>query len=232
MNSIIIPVYNQSKYTDSILNQIKDFDGEIIVVNDGSTDNTLEILSKYPKVKVITNEKNSGFAKSVNNGYRASKGDKIMFLNNDVKFTGKTMTDIDSFFKLVKDNYLLGPTGGFVNPKTFHFEYETDAINKKINYLSGWCLSSTRNTFDLFKNPFIEDFGTYFEDTYMGYESLKLKVKFKISRAPFLHYGKVTSSAVNLKSLYLPAKQKFIEKVTSEFTDSERIALGKRSGFE
>jgi len=232
MKSIIIPVYNQSKYTNSILNQIKEFDGEIIVVNDGSTDDTLQVLSKYPKIKVITNEKNSGFAKSVNNGYHASSGDKIMFLNNDVKFTGKTMADIDSYFKIVKDNYLLGPTGGFINPKTLNFEYETDAINKKINYISGWCLSSTRNTFEKFKKPFIEDFGTYFEDAYMGYETIKLGIKFKIARAPFQHYGKVTSSSVNLRSLYLPAKQKFIEKVSVEFTDKERLALGKRSGFE
>lgn len=232
MNSIVIPVFNQSKYTNAILNQIKDFDGEIIIVNDGSSDNTLEVLSKYPKVKTITNKTNLGFAKSVNNGYHASTGDKIMFLNNDVKFTGKTMNDISSYFKLVKDNYLLGPTGGFINPKTLHFEYETDAINKKINYISGWCLSGTRSTFEMFKKPFIEDFGTYFEDAFMGFETIKLGIKFKIARAPFIHYGKVTSSSVNLRSLYLPAKEKFISKVSSEFTDGERQALGKRSGFE
>lgn len=236
MNSIIIPVFNNSKFTNQILSQIKDFSGEIIVVNDGSTDNTVEVVSKYPNVKLINSEINQGFAKTVNIGYAASTGDKICFLNNDVKFTGKTVAEIDNLFNSVKEGYLVGPTGGFVNPKTFSYEYHTDAINKKINYISGWCLVATRNTFNKFMKadvgPFIEDFTTYFEDTYMGYESLKLGVKFRIVRAPFIHIGKVTSSTLDIRSLFGNAKEKFIEKVKKEFSDAELAQLGKRSGFE
>lgn len=236
MNSIIIPVYNNSTFTNQLLNQIKDFNGEIIVVNDGSTDNTVEVVARFPKVKLVSNEKNLGFAKSVNIGYANSTGEKICFLNNDVKFTGKSLADIDNLFSAVKENTLSGPTGGFVNPKTFSYEYHTDAINKKINYICGWCLVGTKPTFDKFMKsgvgPFVEDFETYFEDTYMGYESLKLGVKFRIIRAPFTHFGKVTTSGLDLRTMFTSAKEKFIEKVKQNFTDDELQRLGKRNGFE
>jgi len=236
MNSILIPVFNNSKLTKNILTQIKDFNGEIIVCDDGSTDETQEVLKQFSNIKVITNKTNLGFAKTCNNLYKESTGDKICFLNNDVKFTGRSIKELSNLFDLVKDNTLAGPTGGFVNPKTFNFEYHTDAINKKINYICGWCVVGTKITFDKFfvnsVGPFVEDFTTYFEDAFMGWQSLKLGVKFRIIRAPFSHIGRATSSTIDFKSLYTNAKAKFIEKVNNEFSEDELKRLTKRSGFE
>ena len=65
--SIIIPVYNQSHFTKQCLTDLSYLDStnEIIVVNNASTDNTIEVLNKFP-VRVINNEKNLGFAKACN----------------------------------------------------------------------------------------------------------------------------------------------------------------------
>lgn len=82
--SIIIPVYNVEKYLktclDSIMNQsYKDY--EVIVINDGTKDNSMDIVSNYP-VKVIT-QKNQGLSSARNHGAKKSRGDYIIFLDSD-----------------------------------------------------------------------------------------------------------------------------------------------------
>lgn len=84
--SVIIPAYNQSKYIretiDSVLKQTYN-NVEIIVVNDGSTDDTLKILQEYGnKIKII-NQKNKGLAGARNSGIREAKGDYLAFLDSD-----------------------------------------------------------------------------------------------------------------------------------------------------
>ena len=87
--SVIVPVYNTSKYLEkcieSILNQsLKEI--EVICINDGSTDNSLEILEKISKqdrrVKVI-DQRNSGASATRNVGLRLAKGKYIICIDSD-----------------------------------------------------------------------------------------------------------------------------------------------------
>lgn len=82
--SIIIPVYNVEKYIgkclDSIMSQTyKDY--EVIVVNDGTPDNSMDIVKKYD-VKVI-NQKNQGLSAVRNTGVKHAKGEYILFIDSD-----------------------------------------------------------------------------------------------------------------------------------------------------
>jgi glycosyltransferase involved in cell wall biosynthesis len=77
--TVLMSVYNGDKYLrqaiDSILNQtFEDF--EFLIINDGSTDNTAEILQSYhdPRIKTISNRKNEGLIKSLNKGLEVAKG--------------------------------------------------------------------------------------------------------------------------------------------------------------
>lgn len=88
--SVIMGAYNcEKKITtavESILNQtFADF--EIIICNDGSTDNTLEVLNslkeKDTRIKVISNEQNSGLAVSLNNCLKISEGEYIARMDDD-----------------------------------------------------------------------------------------------------------------------------------------------------
>lgn len=87
--SIIIPVFNVAQYLcdclDSVLDQtFPDF--EAICVNDGSTDNSLEILEEYqkkdPRIKVICQE-NQGLSGARNTGIKAAQGEYLFFLDSD-----------------------------------------------------------------------------------------------------------------------------------------------------
>jgi len=88
--SIIIPVFNQLKYTGSCLEKvfatIQQLSGsvEVIVVDNGSTDGTAEYLKTFGKrIQVINHAQNTGFARGCNSGARIAQGRYLLFLNND-----------------------------------------------------------------------------------------------------------------------------------------------------
>ena len=87
--SIIVPVYNTEKYIvnclDSLVNQNLE-EIEIICVNDGSTDRSLEILERYAgedeRIRIITKE-NDGLGAARNTGIDAAQGKYIGFVDSD-----------------------------------------------------------------------------------------------------------------------------------------------------
>jgi GT2 family glycosyltransferase/ubiquinone/menaquinone biosynthesis C-methylase UbiE len=90
--SIIIPVYNEVRYTESCLEQLsktlpRNFKGEIIVVDDASSDETPAVLQHCAeldkRIKVLRNPQNAGFIASCNRGAEAACGEILVFLNND-----------------------------------------------------------------------------------------------------------------------------------------------------
>ena len=81
--SIIIPAYNCEKYICQCLESIISYKNiEIIVINDGSTDNTKELLEKYTKIKFYNNE-NYGVSYTRNFGIKEATGKYIMFIDSD-----------------------------------------------------------------------------------------------------------------------------------------------------
>jgi GT2 family glycosyltransferase/tetratricopeptide (TPR) repeat protein/2-polyprenyl-3-methyl-5-hydroxy-6-metoxy-1,4-benzoquinol methylase len=90
LTSIVIPVHNQISYTRQCLENIRlrtDEPYEIIVVDNGSTDGTAQYLRSRSDVLLIENRENRGFSAACNQGIRASRGDQILLLNNDVVVT-------------------------------------------------------------------------------------------------------------------------------------------------
>ncbi len=94
--SIIVPIYNSEKYLkkciDSLIDQTHN-NIEILLINDGSTDNSEKIIKKYKdkRIKYIS-QKNIGIGKTRNKGIKLSKGKYIMFIDSD-DYIGKNCVE-------------------------------------------------------------------------------------------------------------------------------------------
>lgn len=217
--SIVIPVYNNCNFTKGCLEDLVNLpdDHEIIIVNNASTDNTLEMLSNFSnRVSVINNTENLGFAKACNLGYAAAKGENVLFLNNDIR----VKSNHNNWTQIMLEhcaNYLVSPNGGLID-NLCNFITETTKIVDGNFYLSGWCLASSKANFDKllinsYVGPFSEEFGiAYFEDTDLSFRATELKMQFKVVDVPVKHFGKMTSKKVGLSSLYVPAQKIFKDK--------------------
>ncbi|MDR3063575.1 MAG: glycosyltransferase [Methanobrevibacter sp.] len=131
--SVIFPIFNNSKYLDesltSLINQnFKEF--EIIVVNDGSTDNSLEITEKIlSKTKIsykIISQKNQGVSAARNLGLNSANGKYILFLDSDDKID---LNHINYLYNSIKNNKT-----DFAFTNILKFNSEGDFIRKKENY--------------------------------------------------------------------------------------------------
>lgn len=152
MVSVIVPAYNTSLYIADALESIfyqKYPNIEVIVVNDGSTDNTLDILQKYEKKIHIIDKKNEGSATARNAAIRISKGKYLAFLDSDdIWLPGKLHLQIS----YMENNPSIGVTYGLfekifetsekriilddVYEKYKHLE-KTDHV-EPIEWWSGW----------------------------------------------------------------------------------------------
>lgn len=114
--SVILPVYNAGQEVgltiDSILEQtFKDF--ELIIINDGSTDNSIDILKEYkkkfPSIIRLIDKNNTGVSDSRNIGLREAKGKYITFIDSDDRyekiFLEKLYCKVDEGYDLVSCAY-------------------------------------------------------------------------------------------------------------------------------
>ena len=101
--SIIVPIYNVEKYLSECLEsiyKISNINYEVILINDGSTDNSEEIMEKYkkkyPKLTKIITKNNQGLSATRNIGIKEAKGEYLSFIDSDDIIDAKIFQE---FFK-------------------------------------------------------------------------------------------------------------------------------------
>ena len=191
--SFIVPVYNTSKYLkkclDSLVKQtFKDF--EIIIVNDGSTDNSSNIISKYKdtykNIKVV-NQKNGGLSMARNNGVKEANGEYLIFIDSDDYVEKNLLKEVD---KEIKDAEILryqvisededGSNKIDFNEEAFDMVNGYQAFKYLSNYHfvePAWCYAFKKdyyvnNKFSFKKDVYHEDFGLI---PYVIYKARKVK---------------------------------------------------------
>lgn len=110
------------KCTESIYKYSRKIKGEIIVVDNNSSDNSvLRIKRLFKKVIIIANSDNKGFAYAVNKGIDLSKGNLLFFLNPDVNFTESSLNFLDTD---ILKNKIVGAVGvKVINPNKWKFNW-------------------------------------------------------------------------------------------------------------
>jgi len=111
MVSVIIVTYNSEQTIKDCLESVLGSQGEkeIIVVDNNSSDKTVEIVSKFSKVRFIKNKENFGFGKASNTGARQAKGEFLFFLNPDCQVEKDSIKMLESFLIQNKEIAVVGP---------------------------------------------------------------------------------------------------------------------------
>lgn len=172
--SIIIPVYNVEKYIDgclkSVMNQTyKDY--EVIVVNDGTKDNSMDIVKKYD-VKVIE-QKNQGLSAARNTGVKHAKGDYLIFLDSDDSWNKDLLKELSKSIKnnpdvvrfQIQETYENSDDVKPFNEQSFEDKNGVEAFNMISSYHfieNAWCYAIRRDYYK--KNKFSFKVGTIHED--------------------------------------------------------------------
>lgn len=113
MTSIIIVTYNRLDLIKKCLAAVTNNapkDSEIIIVDNNSSEGVVKFVKdNYPKIKVLANKKNTGFAVGNNQGVRASKGDNLLFLNTDAFLEPNTIEILEQFLDTHPDAGAVAP---------------------------------------------------------------------------------------------------------------------------
>lgn len=112
--SIIIPSFNTKEFLKRCLNSIISSQVEVVVVDNASTDGSVEMIKEeFPKIRVIRNEENFGFAKAVNQGLRIALGETFLVLNSDTQIQPGIIEKLLEFERKVRPA-IIG--AGLINP--------------------------------------------------------------------------------------------------------------------
>lgn len=127
--SIVIPVYNVEKYIERCLNSIfnLNLENEIILIDDGSTDRSLEIIEKIKENNInenikIIRQSNQGPSEARNKGIEIAEGEYISFIDSD------DFVDKDKYRELIVNTMKNGLDLGIGNMQKYYFKEEKNAV--------------------------------------------------------------------------------------------------------
>lgn len=223
--SIVIPVYvNNKDVLKMTIGCLKDVlrtygvETEIIVVDDGSKEPISCIIPKlFPDVKLLINEHNLGFAKSINKGIRASTSQYICLLNNDIKLPNPGW--LKAMVASLDEFDLTAPAGGRMDGNWNYQPGEAKKRGERFSYLVGWCILIKRDVFDTV-GLIPEDFGKgFWEDVLFGYRAKKYGFKAGITEGTgviHLYHQTFLAEGFNLAEEYQAKRKIFLDVIRKE----------------
>jgi len=213
--SVIIPAYNEAKRITKTLISIRDYlsrepyDWEVLVVSDGSTDNTAEIVNEFASqnkgFRLIDNEENHGKGYVVRQGMLEAKGDYRLFTDAD---NSTTIDHLEKFWPYITDGFdiviasIVAKGATLAHSEKFYKRWFGKLGNLWIQF---WLLPGiwySRRGFKMFTKKAAEDIfskviesGWIFDDEVLA---LARKLKYKIKEVP-IHWVNDPESKVKLR---------------------------------
>ena len=258
--SIIIPNYNGGDLLYNCINSIyenisiKDF--EIIVVDNGSTDNSINrVKSNFQNVEIISSNSNLGYSGGCNLGATHASGKYLLFLNNDTEHSNewieKLVYFLDSNSKIaaVQPKILnihnkklfdyAGGAGGFIDKFCFPFvqgrifhtlEEDHNQYNNpsRIFWASGAAFMIRSNIFKTLEG-FDKVYFAYMEEIDLCWRAQAMGYKiYSVPDSFVYHYGKQTIKENTIKSHYLNHRNSWILFFKNSFTFNYGILIIQR----
>ena len=247
-----MPVYNNIKLTieclTSILSNTKRISYEIIVIDNGSTDRTREVLLKVRNIKYLRNRENLEFVLSCNRAAEEARGEFLLFLNNDVQVTEDWLYPLVATFlkeenvgavgpKVVYPNGRLQEAGARINqdgsaqmiglfddPELPRYNYL-----REVEYCSGTCLLVRTKVFRKLGGFNIDLAPAYYEDSDLCFRlrSKGMRVLYN-PRSVVVHYLSATLNMTEpayKQKLIVRNQQKFIEKWQEQIDDLNKVRI-------
>jgi len=179
--SIIILTHNSFRYTMECIKSILAYTKnkyELIIVDNASTDGTVQYLKSLENATLIINNSNRGFSGGCNQGFREANGEYIVLLNNDTIVTEGWLSNLIKWLESDENIGIVGPRSNFVLPQQAvtktpyksmkemqEFAAQWAEINSDkgfaVDYLSGFCM--------VFRKDLIKQIGGFDERFYPGY---------------------------------------------------------------
>ena len=246
--SICIVTYNSQDYITECIKSIKEktisTNYEILIIDNASKDNTISHIEDCGNIKLIKNNKNTGFANAANSIAKKAQGKYILFLNPDMILKNEA---IDVLFKTAENNKDYSLFGGKISNlegnyifsfgflpslkdilsicarKPQNIKPQKRNINKEqeTEIITGCCFFIKKSTFQILKE-FDEDYFMYYEEIDFCKRMKDKNYKaFYTPNAEFIHYvsksekNKYLTSAYNIRSSYLYCKKHFADKINT-----------------
>ncbi len=233
LTSIIIPTLNHWEYTQQCLESVQKYTTspyEIIVVDNGSTDETVPTLKAMSGIILVENGANKGFPAACNQGIATAHGDQLLILNNDVIVSYKWLDNLLDCLYANSQHGAVGPVSNAVSGAQLRTQsyqtieeyhefartYNHSDLNKWLYALRlvGFCLLIHRKVYEQV-GTFDERFGkgTFEDDDY----SLRIRragYKLVIAADTYIHhFGSVTNRVdPQYGHLLIENQKKFFEK--------------------
>lgn len=228
--SVVIPVYNVEKYIkqclESMINQTLN-DIEILIVNDGTKDNSMNIVKEYiadQRIRII-NKENGGVSSARNVGIREAKGEYIYFIDSDdwvEKDILKTLYDENNAEDIIFTNFIYykDTTGDKRNKK---YKFPDKSCKKEGKYffyndaeVLVWNRLYRREF--LLKNNLLFPEGIIHEDEEFSFKSLMLAEKVKYIESYKFYYRTSREGSITYKINY-PKVIYSLEKISKNFLE-------------
>ncbi|MBS1705489.1 MAG: glycosyltransferase [Armatimonadetes bacterium] len=214
--SIVIPAFGAAHELNICLAHLETFSSklhEVIVIDNASPDNALEIARSYDFVTVIENRENLGFAKATNQGIDTSTGEYVLLLNSDAYLTEVALDQMLKVIQLSGSIGAVGPTSNnvghlqavpvtYTSIETMPLFADTVAAIKRpateTDMLVGFCMLIRKSVINEV-GPLDESFGigTY-EDNDLCYRIRRAGYKLQIVNSAYVHHeGSKSLNTIN-----------------------------------